>query len=166
MKIVNKFFEKKEFELRLIDHISLFYAFEVLIYTINDFKSDYPIWLILSGILFHTSVYLVASDQWRINPRISSIETREIIYKTLPFGLISTYLLSFIHDLHQLNVSAIDNVIRFMFTAIPMIIYFFFLGFSRAKKQQFGILSIRNRFLNISYNAVYIILFILGQYLK
>ena len=149
--------KESKYEPRLIDIISFFYFFQVLFYTGNDFKFNYPTELIILGLIFHSIAVFVWTDHKLPNSRIKSKKLKEFLYKSLIFGLIVTYTLSIRTGIQrgELTQNTTDNLILFAITIIPMLIYFYHVGFRKRKKPRIKLLTQKKRILNI----VYIILF-------
>ncbi len=122
----NKYLKTDENEIRLIDLVTILYFYNVILYTIDDFKRDFPIYLRLLGLLIHGIVVLVVIEEKRFpNMQKGFIE---ILKKLLPFGLLLTYCLSFYIDINRgLSMSGLPI---FLVPTIPMILYLFSLIFN------------------------------------
>ncbi|MEQ8241702.1 MAG: hypothetical protein RIA69_20985 [Cyclobacteriaceae bacterium] len=159
------FLKDSKYEPRLIDIISFFYFFQVLFYTANDFKFNYPTELIILGLVFHTIAVFVWTDHKLPNSRVKSKRLKELLYKSLIFGLVVTYTLSIRTGIlrGELNHKAVDNLILFGITIIPMLIYFYHVGFKRRKNPRIKLLTQKNRILNIIYAILFAGIMVLGN---
>ena len=122
----DKYLKTDEKETRLIDLVTALYFFNVFLYTIDDFKRDFPIYLRLLGLLMHGLVVLVLIE----GKRRPSMRTgsKEILKKFLPFGLLLTYCLSYYVGRNKgLSMS---GLLIFLVTTVPMIFYLLSLTFN------------------------------------
>ncbi len=121
----DKYLKTDSKELELIQLITPLYFFNVVIYTADDFKRDFPTYLILTGLFIHGLVILVLIDK---KGKFKIWGLRKIIEKALPFGLILTYYLSYYVGL-QRGLDA-KGLPIFLVTFIPMILYLFLIGYN------------------------------------
>ncbi len=156
---LKKYFQTNESELRLVDYISMFYAFLVILYTLDDFKKRYPIYLIAFGLIIHALAFLT----WRDEKREESYfgESKQIIYKIVPPGLCVLYISSILVGIErgEIDQSSVYNVVVYLVTIIPMILYFISVGFGRPN---FGFLRQRKQGLNVIYLGL-VVLMMVGQ---
>ena len=118
---LDKYFRTDKSELRLIDLVTALYLFNVILYTADDFKRDFPGYIILMGLVMHGLFLLVIVDKKnkiKIQPQL-----RGLIEKFLPFGLIITYSLSYKLGLER-GIS-MNGLPIFLVAAIPVILFLF-----------------------------------------
>ena len=110
-----KYFRTSRFEPRLIDVISFFYIFKVLLYTSSDVKDKYPATLIVLGLIFHGIAYIVWRTEYGSKSIITSEKVKSFLYQVLPFGLTVTYSLSIREGFIRGEVSSsnIDDFMKF-----------------------------------------------------
>jgi hypothetical protein len=137
----------------------MFYAFLVIIYTVDDFKKGYPIYLVVFGLVMHFLAFVT----WRDHKRKRSFfrQSRQLIYRILPLGLCVLYLTSILVgvDGGEITMSNAYNVVFFLLTAVPMIMFYISLGFGR---HYFPLLRQRKQGINIIYLAL-VVLMLVGQ---
>lgn len=160
-------FKESKYEPRLIDVISFFYFFQILFYTTNDFKFNYPIELIILGLVFHGTAMFVWTDHKLPNSRIKSKKLKEVLYKSLVIGLLITYTLSIRTGIKrgELTYEATDNLILFGITIFPMLIYFYEVGYGKRKKPKIKLLTHKNRILNIVYVFLFAGTMLIGTFI-
>ncbi|HAD33881.1 MAG TPA: hypothetical protein DCF44_05210 [Chitinophagaceae bacterium] len=156
---LREYFSTSNTELRLIDNVSIFYSLQVLIYTVDDFKKHYPIYLVTIGLLFHGIAFLT----WREEGERKSVfgTKKSLVYKILPIGLISTYLISIWTGVQigQITKQNYYNVILFMVTAVPMILFYISIGY---KIDNFDFLRQKRKGVNYLFLGL-IIVMLVGQ---
>lgn len=118
---LDKYFRSVNSELRLIDLVTALYLFNVILYTADDFKRDFPVYLVLMGLVMHGLFILLIVDKKK---RIKiPFQLRGLIEKVLPFGLIVTYYLSYKVGLEKgVNMNGLPI---FLVAAIPVILFLF-----------------------------------------
>jgi hypothetical protein len=153
-----KYFRTSRFEPRLIDVISFFYIFKVLLYTSSDVKDKYPATLIVLGLIFHGIAYIVWRTEYGSKSIITSEKVKSFLYQVLPFGLTVTYSLSIREGFIRGEVSSsnIDDFMKFVIVMVPMIIYFFQIAFMKKDRNR-GFFYIKKRMVNISYLTIYLL---------
>lgn len=126
---IQNYFRASETELRLIDYVSVFYLLQVIIYTVDDIKKNYPIYLVTMGILFHAIALLTWLDEGRLKSNFG--KAKKFAYKILPLGLIVTYLTSILTGIQIGEITKLNyyNVILFMVTAVPMVLFYISFGY-------------------------------------
>ena len=123
------YFRTSETELRLIDYVSVFYLLQVVIYTVDDLKKNYPVYLLTMGVLFHAIALLTWMEQRRRKSYFGT--AKRVVYKILPLGLLLTYSTSILIGIRLDEITKLNyyNVILFMVTAIPMILFYISIGY-------------------------------------
>lgn len=162
-------FRRQPTEAKLILYIAVFYFGSVMMYTAGDIKGDYPLILVISGILLHILAYLV----WSENNAIKCISNflmrpkyfksyKGFIYKSLPIGLLITYTYSFCYDYLRYGSDGANSfsILFFLLTSVPMMIYFFIIGYM--KKKYLYIFRINIPIVNYVYLGIILTVIILG----
>jgi hypothetical protein len=151
-----KYLNNNRTELRLIHLVGALYFFNVFIYTVDDFKRDFPYYLRLMGICFHGLVGLILIDSQR---RVKLWGLRRLIEKLLPFGLISTYVLSYyIATQKELDTRGLP---LFLVTSVPIIMYILFVGYNI---KQLSFLQDRRWIYNNGFLGLFLIVYVWTKY--
>jgi hypothetical protein len=148
----DKYLKTDEKETRLIDLVTALYFFNVFLYTIDDFKRDFPIYLQLLGLLMHGLVVLVLIE----GKRRPSMQTgfKEILKKVLPFGLLLTYCLSYYVGRNKgLSMSGLPI---FLVTTVPMTFYLLSLTFNM---KHLDFLKDKRKIYNYGFMGLFLIVY-------
>lgn len=156
---IKKYFETSEAEPRLIDLIAFFYLINVIGYTSDDLKGNYPIALVTMGLVFHLATLLTWIDDCKTKSKLGTY--KRLVYKALPIGLAITYLTSILYLVQnrKLTYATHYNIFIFMLTAVPMIMFFSSIGY---RVKSFDFLKQQRKGINNLF-LVIIVVMLIGQ---
>ncbi|MCR9016020.1 hypothetical protein [Aquiflexum gelatinilyticum] len=162
-------FRRNNNEPKLLFYFSFFYFLFAIMYSVGDLKGDYPLILVISGILLHIIAFLVWSEKNSVRFKNDSLRRpkyfkkhRVPVYKILPIGLMLTYISSILYDFSRTDYNGLSifSIIILFLTAMPMIIYFSILGgyFSR---KLLNVFWIKIPIVNYIYCIIVVILIVM-----
>jgi|SRR5687768_13150592 len=156
---IKKYFETSEKEPRLIDIIAVFYIIQVLGYTSDDIKGNYPIALVIMGLIFHLTALLICLDDFKVRSYFGA--QKRVVYKILPIGLTATYTASIASLIQngEVEYSTHYNIATFMMTGLPMIMFYASVGF---KVKSFDFLKQKKKGTNYLF-IVFLVTILIGQ---
>lgn len=132
-----RLFKRQDTEANLLLYIAVFYFVFVMFYTTGDIKGDYPLILVISGLIFHIAAFLVWNEKHSVKFKDDALKRPQyfgkykgLVYKILPVGLLLIYVSSYCFEFLRNDDKDISifPIVLLLLTAIPMIIYFSIIG--------------------------------------